>query len=152
MNPKEIKAKIQELQNELNQVENDPIRLLDRDEYGKYGNIIPDCRANWWLSSSDNEYMPYWVWANVNYAPEHQDPYFMQAGYRPVIKDEKIIDTNLGERITLCGFPFIKIDKDLAIAEVPICFDIFDDKNINDYASSKVRAFLIDWYYERKDF
>ena len=57
-------------------------------------------------------------------------------------------DYKIGERVLAYDFPWIVIDKGLAIAEVPVGFECFD-KEFNDYEKSKIRQWLLDWIQER---
>lgn len=122
----------------------DELFLLSKKEYKKYENVIPKCRVTWWLRSPgfDVEHTLYIKHSNAIIA------YGMNVrneciGVRPALKINTY-DYKIGDRISYKSFSFTVIDKDLAIATVPIDFDIFDEEN-NNYETSKVRKKLLDF-------
>ena len=130
----------------------DPIFLLSCEEYERYEDVIPKINTWWWLRSpgedSDNATL---VDNDGNIYYDGYYFYLDNYGVRPGIKLSYLpVDKNkraVGRRYIYNNFPFIIIDeeKGLAIAEVPITFDKFNDKS-NDYENSYIRKFLLDWY------
>ena len=112
----------------------DEIFLLSKEEYEKYKDVIPKVNCCWWLRSpghySDSA-------ASVNYVG-FVDYYGDCVDYdndavRPAAKIPNINISNLkiGDRFIMSNFPWIVIDTDLAIAEVPIAFDKFENLKIS---------------------
>lgn len=129
---------------------NDKIFLLSKEEYNKYRDRIPNVNVRWWLRSpgfddifaatvKGNGDVDYFGNAVIS---EHY-------GVRPALKDDNL-KSEIGERIVRCGYTWVVIDNGLAIAEVPITFKRFDAKS-NDYETSEIRRFLLDWYMYRKE-
>lgn len=54
------------------------------------------------------------------------------------------------DRIITCGTTWVKITDNIYIAENPIGFEKFDDES-NDYESSYIRKWLLNWFEERKN-
>ena len=130
----------------------DEIFLLSTEEYMKYKKVIPKVHCWWWLRSLG-------IISNCA-TSVFEDGSITVAGVsvdndcgavRPALKIShlKSYDLEVGDRIMVYNFPWILIDKNLAIAEVPIAFDKFDDKS-NDYENSYVRKFLKNWIKERE--
>lgn len=142
-NIKELEEYIKKLDKAVGYKE-DKMFLLSEEEYEKYKDVIPKCRTSWWLRSFgiDDEHIAYvdssgWV-RNYGCLIDTDD-----VGVRPVLKINTF-DYKTGRIFTYKNFPFTVIDKDLAIATVPITFDMFDiEKNI--YELSNVRQFLLKW-------
>lgn len=133
---------------------NDTLFLLSIEEYEKYKDRIPHINCWWWLRSPGTK--P--EWATSVYEDGSVDHYGHGAKYdndavRPVLRIARPDKYNIqiGMRTIQYDFPWIVIDKDLAIAEVPIAFRRFDEKS-NDYANSEIRKFLFDWMEKRQRF
>lgn len=134
-------------------IEEDPIFLLSAEEYEKYKHNIPAIKCRWWLRSPSIEYQNCASFIHADRTLSNTgNPVNHALGVRPVLKidpTEFLLPDVLG-RIIRCGITWIKIDKGLYIAEVPITFERFD-KSSNKYEKSEIRNFLLDWYEERKD-
>lgn len=130
----------------------DRIFLLSVEEYEKYKNLIPIICKWWWLRSPGDGGFDYAVSVNCygdvksrgNYVFDDCDAvrpalYFSFTSYDP------------GDKFIYCGITWVVLDKNLAIAEVPITFNRFD-KNDNNYETSEVRQLLLEWYMHRKNF
>ena len=127
----------------------DKIFLLSIGQYKKYEANIPCIHCQWWLRSPGN---------GSNYAADvRYDGSIDYYGYnvngdgdavRPALHLESPA-YKIGDRVIEAGFPWIVIDEGIAIAEVPIAFRRFDPTD-NDYDTSEIRQFLMDWYEERK--
>ena len=131
----------------------DEIFLLSAEEYEKYKPNIPYIRCWWWMRSpgynSDCAALVNYdgsVCNSGNYVNINSD------AVRPALRISNLESSNLtvGDRFVKYDFPWIKIDDNLAIAEVPIAFHRFDEKS-NDYKTSEIRKFLLNWINERKD-
>lgn len=130
----------------------DEIFLLSSDEYKKYGNIIPNVETFWWLRDTgwhDDEAILVRRGGTIDDTGGYVGASFR--GVRPALTIEDIVFANLriGERYVKYDFPWIKIDNNLAIAEVPIGFNKFDSES-NDYEKSEVRQYLLNWVKSRK--
>ena len=129
----------------------DELFLLSIEEYKKYKGVIPVIGSWWWLRSpgrfsnsaayvdDDGSVSTYGLNVSLTF------------GIRPAFRVQKseILNLQIGDRKIYYDFPFVKIDEDLLIAEVPIAFDKFDDKS-NDYEKSYVKGFLEEWKETRK--
>ena len=128
---------------------NDNIFLLSIEEYEKYKERIPQINCWWWLRSK-GDYSVYV--ASVNYDGSicyaGDDASGNDHGVRPALKIPYSEEREIGRRLIIFDFPWITIDKDLAIAEVPIAFRRFDKKS-NNYEKSEIRQFLLDWMESR---
>lgn len=125
----------------------DKIFLLSTKEFEEYKDKIPYINCWWWLRShgyrSDLALI-------VGY-----DSYIRQGGsridfdtvaVRPAIITPR--DYKVGERILAYDFPWVVIDRGLAIAETPIGFHRFDGKS-NNYEKSAIRQYLLLWLNSR---
>jgi len=135
----------------------DEIFLLSIEEYEKYKDVILKINCWWWLrsrgrspihgSDSTAGVLGYQV-DLYGYSVSSDD-----CGVRPALKFLAAYNEDgiakIGDRIMVYNFPWILIDKNLAIAEVPIAFDKFDDKS-NDYENSYVRKYLKEWVDKRR--
>lgn len=160
MNKKDILKRIDELSDEINRLkesvenacetvgfEDDEIFLLSEEEYMRYKNVIPVINSYWWLRSPshsddfaegvDND-------GSIYYG---DDVYDDDGCVRPALHLESS-NHQIGDRIIKYDFPWIVINKCLAIAEVPIGFEKFDDKS-NDYETSYIRKWLKEWKKNR---
>lgn len=130
----------------------DEICLLSTEEYEKYRDKIPYINTWWWLRSSGD--------CSSNAADVYGGGSVNNIGHnvrigneamRPALKysklKSKIITSEIRkDRFIFNDFPFLIIDEksEIAIAEVPITFDKFDADS-NDYESSYVREWLLNW-------
>ena len=158
----ELGNEVQDLKNQLDKVdkvgfEDDEMFLLSTHEYEQYKESIPHINAYWWLRSPGyySNYAAYVInVGSVNFYGLGVDYVFDCV--RPALKFKSTsyflkrnetgtwTEAKIGDRIIAYNFPWIIIDKDLAIAEVPIAFRRFDDKS-NDYETSEIRKFLKEW-------
>lgn len=130
----------------------DEIFLPSAEEYKKYKDVIPPVSVPSWLRDRGTEKL------NVKYISKENtwiNDYGiacdLEVAVRPMIhlpKGTIEINAPVGARINLYNFPWVVIDKYLAIAEVPIGFEKFDD-NWNDYLTSHIRNYLDRWLRER---
>lgn len=129
----------------------DELFLFSVEEYEKYKCVIPKVCSWWWLRSTGS-YSCYatYVLFDGSVLPRGNDVY-STCGVRPALKVSKseIANLQIGDRKIYYDFPFVKIDDDLLIAEVPIAFDKFDDES-NDYEKSYVKRFLEEWKESRE--
>lgn len=132
----------------------DKICLLTKAEYRLYKSKIPRIDCWWWLRSPhdgqryvdsvmnnklrDDCFLslyhtlairPVLKYSNLTIEPSKKPNCFMWNEVRWVIIDEK---------------------RKMAISEMPIAFDKFDDKS-NDYSTSYIRKWLLDWYEEARE-
>lgn len=133
-------------------IEEDQIFLLSAEEYEKYKDNIPKIKCRWWLRSPSIEYQSAaslihddGTLSNIGNPVNHA------LGVRPVLKIDptEFLLPDVCGQIVCCGVTWIKIDKGLYIAEVPIAFERFD-KLSNKYEKSEIRNFLLNWYKERE--
>ena len=150
---KALMKKIYKTGNELSDavIKDDPVFLLSKEQFDQYQSKIPAVYPSWWLRSTIMNYK----FQNQTVFPQwlYDVCCFETSGVRPALKidpTEFLLPDVLGH-IIHCGITWIKIDKGLYIAEVPIFFTQFDDNNHNFYYQSSVRKKLLDWYKERKD-
>ena len=129
-------------------VEKDQIFLLSIEEYHKYKDVIPHIQCWWWLRSpsrSSSNYAAHVDCDDIVCYNSHVSN--INGVVRPVIQyNDNIITSSIGSRFAWNGVTWIIIDteKALAIAEMPIGFEKFDDKS-NNYATSHIRHWLLDW-------
>jgi len=126
----------------------DELFLLSADEFEYYRKLIPEYNDWWWLRSRGRyNYCAEYVY-DSGYAYCINDLYIDEDGcVRPALHfDDSTI--TIGDRFIKYDFPFVCIDRGLAIAEVPIEPHKFDN-NSNDYETSEVRRFLEEWRKSR---
>lgn len=162
MNLKELEKKYEELGKEIERlkgkqlIKNDPIFLLSAGEYKKHKDRIPHINCWWWLRTSSvlcshatcvdyGGYVCYTGNSVIDFS----------GAVRPALRISNL-EFNVRREIryyenyiVFNGVTWTKIDDDLYIAEVPIAFRRFDEKS-NDYESSEVRKFLLDWFEDRQ--
>lgn len=128
----------------------DRIFLLSIEEYEKYRDKIPQNNCWWWLRSPGLHFdgaADVRSAGSVNFygnLVSNDDAvrpalYFSSTSYDP------------SDKFIYCGVTWVVLDKNLAIAEVPITFNRFDE-NDNNYETSEVRQLLLEWYMYRKNF
>lgn len=131
----------------------DDIFLLAVEECEHYKNEIPHENWWWWLRSPGKHQHSA---ADVYYdGSVFCSGYYVVYNYsavRPALKysnlESQIIECTIHkDHFLFHEFPFRIIDaeKKIAIAEVPITFDMFD-KESNDYETSYIRRKLLDWF------
>lgn len=148
MTKDEALKKIKELDKKVG-FEDDEIFLLSTEEYERYKNIIPHIKQWWWLrspGSSHYDAASVDSVGSVNYYGDTVNDALVCV--RPVLRIA-LNNLQIGSMFVKYDFPWIKIDDNLAIAEVPIGFEKFDDKS-NDYATSYIRKWLKMWLGDRK--
>lgn len=127
--------------------EPDEIFLLSAEEYEEYKDVIPKFDCWWWLRSpGDDSFDAAYVCCDGSVY--HDDVIYDDYCVRPVLR-LKSCNFPIGLRIIKHNFPWIVIDGDLAIAEVPIATHRFDEKS-NNYETSEIRQFLLNWIKNRK--
>lgn len=130
--------------------EDDEIFLLSTEEFERYKDKIPAIYGWWWLRSPGacpNCVALVYSGGSVNYSGNYV---WDDAAVRPALKLKGEYD--VGARVVLYSFPWIVIDKNLAIAEVPIGLIVFNSTNENNsYRSSSIRAFLKKWLENRSE-
>lgn len=149
MTRKEALEKINELEEYIEKLDatvGDEIFLLSVEEYEKYRYDIPQFNAWWWLRSkgSSSDIVESVCCGNI------KDSYstFIDGCVRPALRLKSNAHP-IGSRLMKYDFPWIVIDSNLAIAEVPIATHRFDEKS-NNYEASEIRRFLLDWIEIRK--
>ena len=145
-------------------VDDDEIFLLSSEEYNKYKSNIPLINAWWWLRSPDNssDYSDLVAFvcedgsafnygSRVSRSNGTVRPAIRLTNHEPLGVGAKYRDCvyHVGDRFIKYNFPWIVIDDNLAIAEVPIAFRRFD-KESTDYGHSEIRRFLLDWKENRE--
>lgn len=130
--------------------EEDEIFLLSKEEYEKYKDKIPVINYRWWLRSPGSTFISA---VYVNCYGKSCSGYIgdKYVAVRPALKLKREYD--IGVRVVLNDFPWIVIDKNLAIAEVPIGQTAFDTDDSNDhcYRNSYIRAYLKKWFEDRDE-
>lgn len=155
MTKEEALAKIKELQEFVDKCdeevgfEDDEIFLLSEKEYDKYYCVLPHIKCYRWLRSHGEDR----VSAYVIFEDGTKDLIGIHVNddneaVWPALR-VKFSVREVGERFIMYEFPWIMIDKELAIAEVPIAFRRFDESS-NDYEKAEIRQFLLDWLKDRK--
>lgn len=135
----------------------DEIFLPSVDEYKKYKDVIPVVGTSYWTRTPGESNFKDIVISTIGPTGAiNLDGHLINNSHpavRPIIhlpKGTIEINAPIGARINLYNFPWVVIDKYLAIAEVPIGFEKFDD-NWNDYLTSHIRNYLDRWLKERKE-
>lgn len=153
---KEAREELDRLEKQMKEEEEvgfgeDEIFLLSTEEYEKYKDKIPEIYGNWWWLRSRGVYSDCATFINTAGGIDYNGSivYKNYGGVRPALKlnGEYVV----GERIVLYSFPWIVIDKNLAIAEVPIGFTIFNTDEKNRYCDSYIRAHLKRWLENRSE-
>lgn len=131
----------------------DDIFLLSADEYEHYKRMIPHENCCWWLRSPGNR-QHYATFVNlvVSVCYYGLDVSRDDLTVRPALKysnlESQIIKSSIyKDRFLFHEFPFRIIDEEnkIAIAEVPITFDMFDEES-NDYETSYIRRKFLAWF------
>lgn len=146
---KEIEELKEEFQNSLEPevgYKDDKLFLLSTEEYEKYKDIIPNF-CWWWLRSPGDN-------CNSAACVDFGGLVFCDGLFvlndcccvRPALKINHSLE--IGEKLYALGCAWIVIDTNLAICETAIAMRGFDKKS-NDYETSEIRKFLLDWYEER---
>lgn len=129
----------------------DMIFLLSNEEYERYKSMIPSVYCWWWLRSP-GLYSDYAACVNdfgdVNYNGDYV--YNVISAIRPALRigDLESSGLEVGKRFIKYEFPWVYLGDNIAIAEVPIEFYVFDYES-NDYETSGIRQFLEDWLNNR---
>ena len=126
---------------------NDKIFLISIEEYEKYKKHIPYINSWWWLRSPGfYSNCAAHVVNDGSVSNYGNDVFLSNDAVRPALKisNPEFDPLKIGERFVKYSFPWIKIDNNLAIAEVLIAFRRFD-KESNEYETSEIRQFLKDW-------
>ncbi len=129
--------------------DNYEITLLSAEEYEKYKDNVPPINCSWWLRSpgiNSNRASHVDSGGSVDDDGLYVDR--SNGAVRPALKMSDGRKYEIGKRVILYNFPWIIIDKGLAIAEVPIAFRRFDNES-NDYENSEIKKFLNDWLERR---
>ena len=126
----------------------DEIFLPSIEEYEKYKDVIPRIHTFWWTRTQMEEdglfsYIIETV-GGISFSTNKT----RDIAVRPMIHLPANIISSIGDKIYLYNFPWVVIDEHLAIAEVPIGFEKFDN-GPNNYEESHIRKFLLDWLKER---
>lgn len=132
------------------------IYLLSTEEYQKYQEKIPHIGCWWWLRSPGEN--PYYV-ASVStgglvYCPGRYTIFNCNA-VRPALRysnlESQIIKSKKSNCFIWNEVRWVILDEEaeIAISEMPIAFDKFDD-NSNDYSTSHIRKWLLDWYEDAR--
>jgi len=156
MTKEEALAKIKELQEYFDKCDemkvgfdDDEIFLLSEVEYEKYYCVLPHMNCCRWLRSPVEDIDCAALIlddGSLGLIGKHIDSY--DVAVWPALR-VKFSFREVGERFIMYEFPWIMIDKELAIAEVPIALRRFDESS-NDYEKSEIRQFLFDWLKNRK--
>lgn len=143
------------------QVKNDKIFLLSVAEYWRLRENIPLINCWWWLRSPGSDSCSAVdVRDDGSVCLNGCNVHDGSGAVRPALKISNLESSKLeiGARFVAYDFPWIKISEDLAIAEVPISFRRFNQvsrdhngvlEESNDYETSDIRRFLLDWGAER---
>ena len=133
----------------------DEIFLLSVDEYKQYKENIPRMNSWWWLRSPGSFGIDA---AIVDYdGSVHYYGYVVDidlACVRPALKYSNLkseISESKKENCFIWNeirWTIIDKEKEIAIAEMPIAFMMFDNDS-NDYETSEIREFLKKWKDER---
>lgn len=157
---KELEAFIKECDSKEG-FEDDEIFLLSEEEYEKYREVIPQVKQHWWLRSPGCTNLYATIVRRDGDVRDCIDYVFGGDCVRPVLRvntdsrvalvtdDGKCRHFSIGDRIVKYGYTWIKISDDLAISEVPIGYEKFDDFS-NDYETSYIRKWLKNWLGGRK--
>lgn len=131
--------------------EEDRVFLLSIEEYEMYMDDIPHINTWWWLRSpgdySDcaagvrSDGSVNYCGDYVNIATDCVRPALRYATLKSEISKSKDENCFIWNEIK---WKIIDKEKEIAIAYMPIAFDKFDD-NSNDYESSHIRKWLLDW-------
>lgn len=125
----------------------DKIFLLSINEYKRYKDRIPHINCWWWLRSPGHDSS---TAADVRFEGESCKYGSMVHCDYGAVRPALVIPNGyeIGTRILAYDFPWIVIDDELAIAEVPIMFQRFDRVS-NDYKNSEIRKVLLKWLTKR---
>lgn len=132
----------------------DAIFLLSEYEYLKYKKFIPQLNFDWWLRSPSTVHFP-----NRHVVFICCDGYLSSSptnnpwiSVRPALRIDKVKIDKSKNRFVYCGITWVKIDKNIAISELPIGRQSFNENPNNDYEKSDIRNWLLNWIEERKNY
>lgn len=129
----------------------DAIFLLSKDEYLKYKKFIPQVNVNWWLRSP--AYLQYEVaYVGFGGSISYYSVRSTSICVRPALHLDKVKVDESENILVYCGITWVKIDKNIAIAELPISRQSFNKNSNNDYEKSDIRDWLLNWYEKRKNY
>lgn len=144
---KELEEYIKSLEENIG-FENDELFLLSIEEYERYKDNIPLIKIWWWLRSPGDNRGSAALVDEVGSVLDYGSRVSYDYGVRPALRysnleSEIVKSVTNPKRILYKDFPFIIIDGEnkIAISEVPISFEIFDEKS-NDYKKSEIRRYL----------
>ena len=158
MTKEEAVQKIKELEEYIKNINqsvgygDDEIFLLSSEEYDRYKQNIPKIAILWWLRTpGGNQKTASTVYGNGSIYYSGDYVYYDCGAIRPALKifDKAFKDIEVGNRYIKYDFPWIKVDENLAIAELPIGFCRFDIES-NDYKTSEIRKYINEWKECRK--
>ena len=146
----------------------DFIFLLSSDEFKLYRDIILKSNLNQLVWLRDSSYLDKKAKAGrISVSGSKKDVYVLE---NPVYSEavlpainvlkctidnseeflNKFLRAEIGERVMLYYFPWIKADREIIIAEIPIAYREFDYRtNFYFYDSSGIREFLFKWVKDR---
>jgi hypothetical protein len=151
---KALGEQIEKLKQEEHKIgfKDDRIFLLSIEEYEKYKKVIPHKNCCWWLRSP-GQWFNYTAFVTLDDSVCDRGSlvYDTRIAIRPAIKYSETKLHTLNALFTKYGTTWVVIDpfEQIAIAENPIHFMEFD-RCRNDYESSDIRAFLLQWDKERE--
>ncbi|MDO4190008.1 MAG: hypothetical protein Q4D29_13575 [Lachnospiraceae bacterium] len=131
----------------------DTIFLLSRDEYLRYREFIPQLNFNWWLRSPSNcvgaDYVVFVLRDGSPNVARVNNPYIW---VRPALRLDKVKIKVYENIFVYCGITWVKIDKNIAISELPISLQIFNKDKSNNYEKSDIRSYILNWLEKRKNY
>lgn len=158
---KELEKRYKELGDEIERLKkkeaeeesiaNDPIFLLSAEEYNKYKENIPIINCWWWLRSPGCDSRSVALVSGLGSVFKSGDS--IENGYhavRPALRynphDTLLNLIPVGDKFVYNGVTWVVIDteKNLAIAEMPIGFEMFSTIS-NNYFHSYIRKWLFYW-------
>lgn len=148
---KELEKFIKDLDESIG-FDDDKIFLLSIEEYKKYIDKIPHMTTWWWLrSSGHSSYFAAYVSKEGYVCAYGLSVNYGEGSVRPALKYTSLNTIKSKDKDCFVWnetkWKIIDEEKKIAISCLPITFEMFDNDS-NDYASSEIREWLLNWFEE----
>lgn len=129
----------------------DVIFLLSKSEYTLYKKSIPQININWWLRSPGRRQRQAFLVRRDGFL-DNLNVNSTIICVRPALHLDKVKIDGCRNPFVYCGITWFKIGKNIAISELPISAQSFNENLNNDYENSDIRTWLLNWYEKRKNY
>lgn len=147
---KELEKFIKDLDESIG-FDDDKIFLLSIEEYKKYIDEIPHMTTWWWLRSPGYNSRGVAFMSSYGYVGYDIHLSYDNGAVRPALKYTNLNTIKSKDKDCFVWnetkWKIIDEEKKIAISCLPITFERFDNDS-NDYASSEIREWLLNWFEE----